>query len=75
MALQNSSVDISQYTLDVAAVAQIFGYNEDYVRRMARNKRLPSIRRGREYRFRRSDVDKVILGASENAPTIDLSDL
>lgn len=72
----NANADISQYTMDVAAVAALFGYNEDYVRRMARNKQIPSIRRGREYRFKRSDLERAILnGGSQPQAAIDLSDL
>lgn len=50
-----------RYDLTVKDVAEEFDYTEAHVRVLAGKKVLPSVKRGREYRFNREQVEQALI--------------
>ncbi len=49
-------MNLGDYTLDTKDIAKKLGYHVQYVRFLCEKKRLPAIKRGREWRFNEAEV-------------------
>jgi excisionase family DNA binding protein len=50
--------------IDTNEVAELFGFTPQHIRRLADKKIIPAARFGKEWRFRRSDLDRAFREAS-----------
>jgi excisionase family DNA binding protein len=58
--------------IDTNEVAELFGFTPQHIRRLAEKKIIPAARYGREWRFRRSDLDRAFREASGIKPLPEL---
>lgn len=59
-----------QYNLTTRDVADLLGYTQDYIRFLVREKKIPCVKRVREYRFNAEEVQAALLTRPEDQPSI-----
>jgi excisionase family DNA binding protein len=61
------------YDAEVPDLAKRYGKSLDYIRDLARAKKIPGIKSGREWRFSTVEVDKVLLKQPQEPSLDDLA--